>query len=186
MQPINHIPSPSSPAFTLPFYKYSPRHCTYFTVLSFSINSEVNVQRVFHCIPSVRMLWFGQFNPFHYSPLTPYLPTLTIQQPSIHIFISSIIKDVMYFDIVYSLSFSFPFPPLPSFIELLCYYKHVWNLRLYMAIWEKTCGLCLPEPGLLHLICPLIASIYLQTTWSHFSLWLNKTAWHIYMYIYIV
>jgi hypothetical protein len=32
-------------------------------------------------------------------------------------------------------------------------------------IWEKTCGLCVSESGLLHLTgCPPIASIYLQTT----------------------
>jgi hypothetical protein len=41
--------------------------------------------------------------------------------------------------------------------------------------WEKTCDLCLSEPGLLHLTWrPPTASIDLQTTWFHSSLWLNK------------
>jgi hypothetical protein len=46
--------------------------------------------------------------------------------------------------------------------------------------WEKTCGLCLSEPGLLHLIwCPPIASIYFPTT-CHYSLWLSKTLLCVY------
>jgi hypothetical protein len=41
-------------------------------------------------------------------------------------------------------------------------------------VWEKICGLCLSEPGLLHLTwCSSITSIYLQTT-CHYSLWLSK------------
>jgi hypothetical protein len=43
-------------------------------------------------------------------------------------------------------------------------------------IWEKTYDLCLSGLDLLHLTwCPPIASIYLQTTWFHSSLWLSKT-----------
>jgi hypothetical protein len=43
--------------------------------------------------------------------------------------------------------------------------------------WEKSCGLCVSKPGLLHLIwCPPIASIYLQTT----CLWLSSTPLCIY------
>jgi hypothetical protein len=41
--------------------------------------------------------------------------------------------------------------------------------------WEKTCVLCLSEPGLLHLTwCFPIISICLQIT-CHYSLWLSKT-----------
>jgi hypothetical protein len=52
-------------------------------------------------------------------------------------------------------------------------------------VWEKTCGLCLSEPGVFHLTwCPPVASIYLQTTWCHSSLWLSKTplcVWYIHV-----
>jgi hypothetical protein len=49
--------------------------------------------------------------------------------------------------------------------------------------WEKTCGLCLSDPGLLNLTwCPPSASIYLQTTWFHSSLWLSRTSFYIYIY----
>jgi hypothetical protein len=42
-------------------------------------------------------------------------------------------------------------------------------------VWEKTHGLCLSEPGLLHLTrCPPVASIHLQTT-CHCSLRLKET-----------
>jgi hypothetical protein len=74
-----------------------------------------------------------------------------------------------------ALSFSF----LSSMESFHCS-KHVLHMGLYMImlifvymfifgsifhIWEKTCGLCVSEPGLLHLTwCPPIPSIYLQTT----------------------
>jgi hypothetical protein len=42
-------------------------------------------------------------------------------------------------------------------------------------IGEKTCGLCVSEPGLLHLtLCPPIVSISLQTT-CNYSLWASDT-----------
>jgi hypothetical protein len=46
---------------------------------------------------------------------------------------------------------------------------------------ERKCVLCLSESGLLHLTWyPSIASIYLQTTCCHYSLWLSKTSLCIY------
>jgi hypothetical protein len=73
MKSIYHIPLPSSPLFTLPFPQVPPPHCTYFTVLHFIINIEVNVQRGFLVYPccGYTLLWF---NPFHCSPLPLFLP----------------------------------------------------------------------------------------------------------------
>jgi hypothetical protein len=53
---------------------------------------------------------------------------------------------------------------------------------MYVWIWEKTCRLCLSEPGLLHLAwCPPIASIYLQTKRCQSSLWLSNC--YLFMYL---
>jgi hypothetical protein len=49
------------------------------------------------------------------------------------------------------------------------------SLGYAFHIWEKACGLCVFDPGLLHLTwCSPIASIYLQST-CHHSLWLSNT-----------
>jgi hypothetical protein len=50
------------------------------------------------------------------------------QQLSIHI-----LTDVIFYDIVDALSFSFPFPPSTSSIESFHYCKHVLHLSLYMV-----------------------------------------------------
>jgi hypothetical protein len=48
-------------------------------------------------------------------------------------------------------------------------------------IWEKNCGLCVSDPGLLHLIwCPPIASICLQNTY-HYSFWNNNILHCVYI-----
>jgi hypothetical protein len=52
-------------------------------------------------------------------------------------------------------------------------------------VWDKTCRLCVSEPGLLHLTwCPPIISIYLQTTW-HYSLWLSNIPLCIYITFFL-
>jgi hypothetical protein len=53
------------------------------------------------------------YNPFHCSPL-PLPSHPHFQQPSVHILISSICTDVMFYDITDALSFSLPFPPPPG------------------------------------------------------------------------
>jgi hypothetical protein len=89
-----------------------------------------------------------------------------------------------------ALSFSFAFPLSPSSMEQFHCYKRALHLSLYMIllvfvymfifgsvfhVWEKTCGLCVSQPGLLHLTWyPQIVSIHLQTP-CHYSLWLSKT-----------
>jgi hypothetical protein len=104
----------------------------------------------------------------------------------------------MLCDITDALSFSFPFHFSQTSIEWFHYCKHILHLCLYMVmlvfvdmfvfgsifhVWEKTCSLCVSEPGLLHLTWYLpVASIYLQTT-CHFSLWLSKTPLCIYITI---
>jgi hypothetical protein len=57
-------------------------------------------------IPTLSTLYFGQFYPFHYSPLPLPSHHPIIQQLSIHIVIFSICTDVIYFDIVYSIILS--------------------------------------------------------------------------------
>jgi hypothetical protein len=69
MNPINHISLPSTPPFTVPFFQKYPPNCTYFIVLSFIINSKVSFQRGFSKYACCDILYFSQFNPFHYSSL---------------------------------------------------------------------------------------------------------------------
>jgi hypothetical protein len=73
---------------------------------------------VSQCMPSVGVLYFGPFNPFHYSPLPLYLPPI-FQQLSIDILISSAITDVMFYFITDAPSFSFLFPLSPSSLEYM-------------------------------------------------------------------
>jgi hypothetical protein len=64
-----------SPSTTVPhlnlLYSLSPHpiYYTYFMVPSFIINSKSVFKGISRCIPSVSILYFDQFNPFHYSPL---------------------------------------------------------------------------------------------------------------------
>jgi hypothetical protein len=63
----------------------------------------------------------------------------------------------------------------------LCICLSSWSI---FYVWEKSCDLCLSEPGLLHLTwCPPISSIYLQIICWHNSLWLSKTPLYIFVYI---
>jgi hypothetical protein len=84
--------------------------------------------------------------------------------------------DIMYFNIVdyHSLFLSFLLPKFHIVVPLLqtctiykfvcdhvCFCVYVCLLDL-SSTWEKTCGLCLSEPGLLHLPrYPPVISIYL-------------------------
>jgi hypothetical protein len=70
-------------------------------------------------MPTVGVLYFGLFNPFHYSPLPLYLPPPIFQQLSIHILLSSTFTDAMFYNIIDALSLSFIFPLSLSSIELL-------------------------------------------------------------------
>jgi hypothetical protein len=61
-------------------------------------------------------------------------------------------------------------------------FVYMFIIGTIFHIWEKTCGFCVSEPGLLHLTCLPIASIYLQTT-CHYSLWLSNISLCIYTII---
>jgi hypothetical protein len=141
--------------------------------------------------------YFGLFILFHYSPLSLSPRPLFFQQISIHIVISATFTDVMFAILLvlylFLLLYLFPWVPQSSSTITDLFYKElfIWScLVLCMClsfvsifhIWEKTCGLCVSEPGLLHLTWySPIASIYLRTTWLHSSLWPGKTPWYIYI-----
>jgi hypothetical protein len=112
----------------------STPHCTYFTILSFIFNSKVSVSKYFSMYPSCEytVLWSVQPLPL----LSLSLPAPIINQFSVHIVLSSTCTDAVCFDIVDSLSLSFPFPLLSEFHRVLpllqiCFiykwiYDHVW------------------------------------------------------------
>jgi hypothetical protein len=124
------------------------------------------------CIPTVGILYFGPFNPFHYSPLPLYLPHPffnSFQYSSLY----PLPSHLMFYNIIDTLIILFSFPSFPMFHYCMFYiWVCIWSCLFLCTcvsfgsifhIWEKTCGLCVSEPGLLYLTwCPLIASIYLQ------------------------
>jgi hypothetical protein len=136
------------------------------------------------------ILFFGSFNSSYYSALLPFP---IFQQLTIHNLISSTSTGVIFYNIVDALTFFFAFTPSMSshnitnmFYIWVCIWS-CWGLCMCLSfgsvfyVWEKTCSLCLSETGLLHLtVCPLIVSIYLQTTYCHYSLWLCKIPLCIY------
>jgi hypothetical protein len=65
-------------------------------------------------MPTVGVLYFGLTLPLLFFPL--YLPP-PIFKFSIHILISSVFTDFMFYDVTDALPFSFPFPLLPSSTE---------------------------------------------------------------------
>jgi hypothetical protein len=137
---------------------------------------------VSQCIPVVDILYFGPFNPFHYTPLPLYLPLLIFQQILKHILRSSAFTDVMFYDIVDALSFS-SFPSFSEFHRIVpplqtcstyefvygharfCEYAYPLDLsstyeRKYVTFVFFLSDLCLSDSGLLHVTwCPPIVSI---------------------------
>jgi hypothetical protein len=86
---------------------------------------------VSQCMPSVGVLYFGPFSPFHYSPFTSHPPFFKSFQ-----YISYILYlYVILCDITDVLSFSFPFPLSPSSIEYFHCYRHVLHLSLYVIMF---------------------------------------------------
>jgi hypothetical protein len=127
----NLLPSPS------PSHNYSlPTVPILQSCLSLLI-FKLMFKGVSQCRPSVGILYFGPFNPFHYSPLPLYLPPPIFLQFSIYILISSTFTDLMFYSITDALSFSFPFLLSPSSIEQFRYYKRVLAGRV--AHMADTC-----------------------------------------------
>jgi hypothetical protein len=135
----------------------------------------------------VNLLYFGPFNPFHYS-LTPSLPSPFSAAFSIHPYVLCLHRCYVLRYCGCSVLFLFSFPELQStstvrnmFYIWVCTWSWFFCLCMCLSFGsifytgEQTCGLCFSEPGLFHFIwCPIVASIYLQTTCCHYSLWLIK------------
>jgi hypothetical protein len=92
---------------SLPSHLYPLTQCTCLTVLYFMSNIWVDVHGVSQCIPTVGILYFDSFNPFHYSPLPLYLLPLHFEQLSIYILRFSTFTDVMFSNITGALPLSF-------------------------------------------------------------------------------
>jgi hypothetical protein len=140
-----------------PSHKYLPTHTAPIlqSCLSFLI-FKLMFKGVSQCIPAMRILYFGPFNPFHYSPLPLYLPPAPIiQQPSVYILISSTFTDVMFYNISNALAFSFPFPPSLSSVKKFHCYKHVLPLSLYMVMFVFVYIFWLHLPHMREYIWPL-------------------------------
>jgi hypothetical protein len=63
-------------------------------------------------MPTVGMLYFGQFNPLHYFPLPLYLPFPIFQKLSMHILISSTFTSYAVFLMLYHSLFLSRFPQI--------------------------------------------------------------------------
>jgi hypothetical protein len=134
---LNLLPSP--------LLFYSPG---LFSLLIFNLMFKGTPQYM----PSVGVLYFGPFNPFHCPP-SPFTSHPSFQQLSVHTLISSTFTDVMFHDITDALSFSFPFPLSPSSIEQFHRLRHVPHLTLwmimlvfvYMFVYLRTCLPCTRE-----------------------------------------
>jgi hypothetical protein len=150
-------------------------------------------------VPAVSLLYFGQFNPFQCSPLSlPSQPPLfnSVQYTSLCP-LPAQMWCFMILLMLYNSLFLSLLPQVPQSISTVANVFYIWvciwsclflciclSFGSIFHVWEKTCGLCVSEPGLLHLPwCPPITSIYLQTALCLFSLWLNKTPLCVYIYI---
>jgi hypothetical protein len=124
------------------------------------------------------LLWSVQPLPLLSLPL--YLLPPHFQKLSIHILISFTSYVLQYYW-CYIILFSFPsFTKFWSsstitkcstseFVYIMLVLCICLSFGFIFHVWKKTCSLCVFEPGLLHLTwCPLISSIYLQTT-CHYS-----------------
>jgi hypothetical protein len=104
------LPLISLPPYTVPILQ------SCFSLLLFKLMFKGMSQ----CMPTVGILYFGPFSPFHYSPLPLYLPPPIFQQFSIHILISSTFTSyVLWYYWCSTILFSFPsFPEFHRVIPL--------------------------------------------------------------------
>jgi hypothetical protein len=79
------------------------------------------------------ILYFGPFNPFHYSPL-PFYPHASFFNSFKYTSLYLLPSYLMFYDITDGLSFSFPFSFSPSSIEKIHIYKHVQHMSLCMIM----------------------------------------------------
>jgi hypothetical protein len=112
---IDHFHPPLPSSFTLPFLLLpTPSHdLLYLPVLHCSREAHCSVG---FCrgISPVNILSFNQSHPSISLPY-PSPPSRFVQHLSVCFFVPCSYKDVIYFNIIHPLSFSFPFslPPLP-------------------------------------------------------------------------
>jgi hypothetical protein len=157
------------PASTLPFVLHS---CSFlFKCLSVHCSEEFCLG----ILPG-NLLCLNWSNPLYYTFLS--FPLILYCSTVFSMFCSY--TDVTHFNIIHSLQvFSSFLPPLASFS--LLQQSHVcviYGSNFHM--WEKTCNLCLSDPGLLHLAwCSPFPPIHLQMTEFHSSLWMNSIRWYI-------
>jgi hypothetical protein len=152
---LSLLPSPSLlplvPPHTAPILQ------SWFSLLIF----KLMLKGVSQCMSTVGVLYFGLFNPFHYSPLPLYLPPPIFQQLSIHILISSTFTSYGIWNYRCSITlFSFlSFPevhrvvaPLQTFstiefaYDLICFCVQFIFGSIF-HVWEKTCIFCVSDPG---------------------------------------
>jgi hypothetical protein len=176
MKSISHILSPSSLSFTLPSYKYSlpPTLPILQSCLSFLISKSM-FTGVSWYIPAA-VLYFGQFNSFHYSPLTlpshlPHFITAFNSYPSILYLHRCYVLQYCWRSII---PFSFPFfPEFHSVVPLLQTCSTCLFLCIYLSfgsifhLWEKTYGLYFSEPDLTSL--NMISTNCIHLTSNHMA-----------------
>jgi hypothetical protein len=85
---------------------------------------------VSQCVPAVSMdkLYFVHSTSSTALPY-PFSPTPIIQQLSVHILMSSACTDVIFYDIVDALSFSFPFTPSSSYLGVNSMREKVFTMK---------------------------------------------------------
>jgi hypothetical protein len=135
------------------------------------------------------MHYFGLFKPFHYSPLPLYLPPPFSTAFNTHPYI--LYLHILCFMILlmhyHSLFLSlFPQDPQSSstIVNMVYVWVCIWSFLFlciclsFGTIFHKTCGLCVSEPGLLHLTwCPPTATnnIIVIYSWVITSLCIYST-----------
>jgi hypothetical protein len=135
MKSIYHTPYPSflhhqhpthNPLYTLNLF-YSP---------DFLLIFKLMFKGVSQCMPAVGVLYFGPFNPFHYSPLPLYLPSPIFQQLSTHILISSTITSSgMWYYWCSIVLFSFP-----SFSEFYWVVPLLQTCSTFVFAYDHACS----------------------------------------------
>jgi hypothetical protein len=80
------------------------------------------------------LFYFGLFNPFHYFPLTTHTPFSIPFNTYPYL---STCTDVMFYDTVHALLFSFSLLFLPSLasVEQFYYSKHILYMSLYLILF---------------------------------------------------
>jgi hypothetical protein len=132
-------------------------------------------------------LWNNQFNPLHYSSLPfPFTPYYSVAFSAFHCAILLHRCNVFQYCSFSIILFSSPSSPYcPQTVPLLetCVYLSIYlsdHIFWIYHIWEKTCDLCLLEPGFLCLTwwSPIP---FITCKWHNFILY-HWIIFHMYIY----